>query len=518
MYKKIIILLLVAVGLNACLDDLNTEPEIELSLENLLANDPQAATSLLSRLYGGLVLHGTGVPGSDDQQSDIAGNDPGETVFFRAMWNMQTLTTDIAKNRWGDGGLDPLTTATDWAPTNKFFGYMYNRSYFNIAQINNFILDVQKANLEDADLYIAEARFLRALHYYYMMDLFGGVVLVTEADGVTGVEKAKESREDIFKFVEKELLEIESVIPASNQYGRASKATVQFLLAKIYLNAEVYTGNERYADALIYSGKVKTESPFTLDDNYQHIFMGDNYNSPEIIFPLVGDKAMVQTYGNTTYLINGGSGDSTMPINDFGIQESWFGHRCTPALYSKFGDLDTTGDQRALFWTTGHNFEMTDYKIWEDGYPTTKFRNSLSDGSNNVTSFSDVDVPLFRLADAMLMYAEAALRTNTNIGTAVDYVNELRERAYGDSSGNISNVDLTLNFILDERARELYYEGHRRQDLIRFGKFTGGDYLWPWKGNVADGAAIPAHYNLFPFPLEALQANPKLEQNPGYSN
>ncbi len=521
MFKKItiIFLSLIILGNFSCTDDLNTQPKIEQSLDNLLASDPDGAQGILARLYGGLVLHGTGVPGSGDQQSDIAGDDPGETVFFRSMWNMQELTTDIVKNRWGDGGLDPLTTASGWVPTNKFFGYMYNRSYFNIAQMNNFILDVQKAGIADSDLFIAETRFLRALSYYYLMDLFGGVVLVTEADGVTGVLKAKESRETIFQFVESELLDIEETIPASNVYGRANKAAVHMLLTKLYLNAEVYTGMAQYDKALLYSEKVINESVFTLDDDYQSIFQGDNFSSPEIIFPLIGDRNSVQSFGNATYLINGSGGDSTMPINDFGNQDGWFGHRTTPALYSLFGDLETTEDNRAIFWTKGHNYEMTDYKIWEDGYPTTKFQNAYSDGSGTITAFADTDIPLFRLSDAYLMYAEAFLRGGGGSSDlALSYINALRERAYGSDNGNISAEDLTLEFIIDERARELYYEGHRRQDLIRFNLFTGGTYLWPWKGGVPEGTAIPDHYNLFPFPLEALQANPLLKQNPGYIN
>ncbi|MDJ0646163.1 MAG: RagB/SusD family nutrient uptake outer membrane protein [Flavobacteriaceae bacterium] len=517
MFKRIIFMILGVVLLLSCTDDLNTEPRIEQSLNNLLINDSEAALGLLGRLYGGLVLHGTGVPGSGDQQSDIAGDDPGETVWFRSMWNMQELTTDIAKNRWGDGGLDPLTTASGWTPTNKFFGYMYNRSYFNIAQINNFIIDIQKTSIENTDVMIAEARFLRALSYYYLMDIFGGVVLVTEADGVTGVRKAKETRQTIFEFIESELTAVEDAIPAVNEYGRANKASVHMLLAKLYLNAEVYTGTSQYDAALTYSAKVINESPFGLDPVYQNIFTGDNYKSAEIIFPLIGDRDNVQSFGNATYLINGSGGDSTMPINDFGNGDGWFGHRCTPALYSLFGNLNSTLDQRAIFWTDGHNFEMNDYRTWEDGYPTTKFRNIFSDGTNNTTNFADTDIPLFRVADAYLMYAEAHLRGGGgDAATALGYVNALRERAFGGTNGNIDASELNLDFLIDERARELYYEGHRRQDLIRFGRFTGSTYIWPWKGGVANGTNIPSTYNLFPFPLEALQANPLLEQNPGY--
>jgi len=125
---------------------------------------------------------------------------------------------------------------------------------------------------------------------------------------------------------------------------------------------------------------------------------------------------------------------------------------------------------------------------------------------------------MFRLADVYLMYAEAVLRGGAggDQGTALTYINMLRERAYDDDSGNISAGDLTLDFIIDERARELYWECHRRTDLRRYDLLTGGDYLWPWKGNAQDGRATDSKYNLFPLPSSDVGANPNLEQNPNY--
>ena len=501
----------------SCTNDLDTEPRVEQSLENLLKDDPDAVQKILAKLYAGLVLHGQGNPGSADQMQDILGDDAGETVYLRSLWNLQEMTTDIVKNRWGDNGLDPLTTATQWVPTNKFFGYMYNRIFFQVSQANNFIIEVNDIEVENKELFIAEARFLRALSYYHALDLFGGVPLVTDADGIGGASKPKADRKELFDFIESELQAIESTIPAQSPYGRVNKATVQMVLAKLYLNAEVFAGENRYADALTVSETIITTSGFRLNTDYQSLFQVDNFNSPEIIFPLIADSENAQSFGNTTYLVNGSYSSDTMPIAEFGAAQGWTGHRCTPALYSLFGDLETTGDRRAIFWTEGHTFEMTDYRQWTDGYPTTKFRNTLSDGSTLETAFSNVDFPMFRLADAYLMYAEAQLRGGGGSRSqALEYINNLRERAYGDTSGNIGDAELTLDFILDERARELYYEAHRRQDLIRFGRFTGSSYIWPWKGGTAAGTSIPAHYNVFPIPLEALQANPNLVQNEDY--
>jgi len=100
------------------------------------------------------------------------------------------------------------------------------------------------------------------------------------------------------------------------------------------------------------------------------------------------------------------------------------------------------------------------------------------------------------------------------MATAVTYVNALRERAYGDNSGDVTTLD--LDFLLDERARELYWEAQRRTDLIRFGKFTGGDYVWEWKGNVQEGTATDAYRDLYPIPSNDMNANPNLVQNTGY--
>lgn len=541
LYKFVSMTLVLLLGFS-CTDDLNTEPEVQQRLEDLLAEDPNAAKGLLARLYANLVVHGTGVPGSDDQQADIVADDPGSTVYLRSLWNLQELTTDIAKNRWGDGGLDPLTTTAGWTSTNKFFRYMYERVYFQVSQSNNFLRESQSIDFDEREIMRAEARFLRALAYYHGMDLFGGIPIITEDDGVIVAPKARATRTEVFNFVEKELNEIMDVIPATNEYGRVTKGAVNMLLAKIYLNAEIYTGTAAYDKALTATETVINDGNYSLDNDYQSIFQGDNFTSPEIIFPLIGDRTNVQSFGSTTYIVNGSYSGETMNVTDgdnnilydlsnLGAQEGWGGHRCTQALYSLFGDLnpnsfdtsidetDGNRDQRAIFFTNGHEYEMSDYRNWKEGYPTTKFRNTYADDANSPTmSFSDIDFPLFRLGDAYLMYAEAHLRGGGgSLTTAVDYINQLRARAYGNTSGNISEGDLNLDFIIDERARELYYEGHRRQDLIRFDRFTGGSYNWPWKGGVPNGTSISSDYKLFPLPLSVIQVNPLInENNPGF--
>lgn len=495
----------------SCTDDLDTEPKVELSLENLLAQDPNAINGLLSKMYGTFALSGSSGPGS----SDISGPDPGETAFLRSIINLQDFTADGMKNRWGDDGLDQLTTTSNWDENNKFFQYLYDRVYYIVPQTTNIILILETVDVENEEQIVSELRFIRALAYYYMIDCFGKGVIINESNYGETIPLPESTRTEMFEYVEDELLAIEPDMPLTNEYGRANKSVVRMLLAKLYLNAEVYTGQSRYNDALNYAKLVIDEGNYTLDENFVSLFSADNYNSNEIIFPLIADAVVSQSYGNTTYIVNGSLSTETMTISDFGAIDAWTGHRATKAWYGLYGDLETSTDDRAqLFWTQGHNYEMEDYKDWEDGYPSTKFRNTNFNGAPLTTSFSSTDFPLFRLADAYLMYAECVLRGGGGSeSTALDYVNEVRTRS---NASTISAGELTLDFILDERARELNLEGHRRSDLIRFGKFAGGSYLWPWKGNNVNGASIPNDYKVFPIPATAIQANQNLNQNSGY--
>jgi hypothetical protein len=306
------------------------------------------------------------------------------------------------------------------------------------------------------------------------------------------------------------------------------------LLAKLYLNSEVYIGINKYAQAYKYSKLVIDEGGYTLAPNFRSLFCRDNDVTDaknEIIYALIADPVVSQSYGNTTYLINGSINDATMTALDYGNPgggtNAWAGHRATKAWYGLFGTspaaLDASPDDRAhLFWSNylnadlakRHSYEMTNYKTWTDGYPSIKFTNANFIGTVSPNSFAGTDFPLYRLADAYLMLAESILRGGGGSNAdALNYVNLVRVRSHATP---INASELTLDFILDERARELNFEGHRRTDLIRYGKFTGGSYLWPWKGNVMGGTSIPAHYNLFPIPLKALEANPKLTPNPGY--
>ena len=515
-FKLLAFAAVVMLSTQSCLRDLDTEPKYDMTLEYILQQDPKAVEGMLSRLYASFALSSVKGPGD----SDISGADPGESPFIRGLVNLQDFTADGMKNRWGDNGLDQLTTTSNWTDNNKFFKYAYDRIYYTVPQATNLILIMKSDNVkyQNKEQVVSELRFLRALSYYYLIDLFGKGVLVNDETFNTSTPLPEASRTELFTFVETELKDIEGKLPAQNSYARANKSAARMLLAKLYLNAEVYTGTPRYNDAASYINKVISEGGYQLEGNFRKNFSADNNTSKEIIFPLIADAASSQSYGNTTYIVNGSISTDTMTPADFGATDGWAGHRATKAWYGLFAGsaagLQSSPDVRAkLFWSAGHNWEMNDYKTWTDGFPSDKFWNKNSDGSGSATSFSSTDFPLFRLSDAYLIYAECAVRgaAGTSMGQAITYFNQVRTRA----GAPVVSV-LSLDEVLNERGRELGLEGVRRQDLIRFGKFTGGSYLWPWKGGVKNGTAISDNYKLFPIPSTALQANPNLTQNPGY--
>ncbi|RNL83752.1 RagB/SusD family nutrient uptake outer membrane protein [Sinomicrobium pectinilyticum] len=510
------ILGLIAVSVTSCTGDLDTDPRVEQTKDNILAEDPEAYKGMLAKIYSAFILTGQETSG----QTDVVAPDAGASSYIRNYWNFQELTTDEALNRWGDGGLDALNRL-NWTAGNNFVRILYDRIYLEIAMANNFLRETD--GIEDAEIqdYRNEARFLRALAYWHAIDMFGNVPFVTENDPVGNFEPPRYTREELFDYLESELLEIIPLMkePRSNEYARADRVAGWMLLAKLYLNAEVYTGEVKYSEALTYLDKIVQEGGYTLEPVYQNLFLADNDNSTEIILPLASDGLRSQSYGGTTYIIHAGISNSTMDPSEYGVNGGWEGNRTTSSFADLFGNLDTNPDQRALFHTEGHIKENTDYTAFNNGYAIAKYKNLTSTGeigSDTSGEFVDTDYPLFRLADAYLMYAEAALRTGSDMTTALDLVNQLRERAYGNTSGNITSAQLTLDFILDERGRELYWEGHRRTDLIRFGKFTGSEYLWPWKGGSLNGSGVESFRTLLPIPLTDLGVNSNLVQNPGY--
>lgn len=488
------------------------------------SNYPQ----VLAKLYTAYALSGqAGGAGAPD----IAGIDEGFSNYLREYFNMQELTTDEAQIVWNDGTVHTLHDMT-WTNQCEFIRAMYDRIYYEISLDNEFLrntTDAQLAsngitgsNLTLAHQYRAEARFLRALSYTHAIDLFGNVPFLTEANSVGVFFPQQESRAQIFSFVESELKAISTDLGTPRySYGHADQAADWSLLTTLYLNAQVYTGTARYTDAITYANKV-INAGYTLDPTFQNVFLADNNTSPEMIFPIESDGIHTQGYGGMTYLVHASVGGNMNPSN-FGINGGWSGLRVTPQYVSLFNDPSGNTDKRAMFFTNGQTLDIKDEYTFANGYAITKFKNITKAGiagSDPTENFVDNDFPVFRLADIYLEYAEAVLRGGTGGDpvTALTYVNLVRTRAYGGSiSGNITAAQLNLQFILDERGRELLWEGHRRTDLIRFGQFTGSNYVWQWKGASFNGTAVADYRQLMPIPSTEMLNNPNLKQNPGYN-
>jgi hypothetical protein len=257
-----------------------------------------------------------------------------------------------------------------------------------------------------------------------------------------------------------------------------------------------------------------------LETNYRNLMLADNHlNKDEFIFTINYDGIKTQNYGGTTFLVHAAVGDNMNP-NDFGVNGGWFGIRTTRNLPNLFPDPSGATDRRAQFQQ--NNLEINDISKFADGWAVTKFRNKTRtgvDGSDPQKTFVDNDFPLFRLAEMYLIYAEAVLRKSSagSRDLALQYVNALRARANnGSTANNINSTQLTTDFVLDERGRELYWEGFRRTDLVRYKRFTEATYLWPWKGGVKDGRGVEAHRKIYPIPAAEILSNPNLKQNPNY--
>ena len=511
--------------LQSCTKNLDQQPTNDVTSETVYGT-AAGYKQVLAKVYGSFALTGNQGPAGN---GDVQGIDEGFSDFYRLFWKAQELSTDEAVISWGDVGIQDFHKM-NWTASNSFLTGLYYRSMYQITLCNDFIREAADAKLSergvsgaDADnirQYAREAKFLRAFQYWVLMDLYGNPPLVTEANLIGGATPTQATRTQIFTYIETELKALEANMPAqrTNEYGRADKGAVWALLARLYLNAQVYTGTAKFTEAITYAKKV-IDGGYSLISNYAWLMRADNHlNASEFIFTINYDGLRTQGYGGTTFLTHAPVGGS-MPASAFGVAGGWSGARTTKNLPNLFPDVTGTADKRSQFYTSGQNLEIVNLTTFTDGLAVTKFRNIKRDGSNGQSQdFSDVDMPLFRLAEMYLIYAEAVLRNGTggDVATAVLYMNNLRARAYGNASGNISASGLNLDFILDERARELYWEGHRRTDLIRFNKFTEATYLWPWKGGVASGTGVDAIRKLYPIPSREINANVNMKQNPGY--
>lgn len=501
--------LVLTMQLSSCVGDLDVTP-IDPNLDTKFDQDANFA-----KIYAGLAITGNQGPAG---QPDIADTDEGASGLMRMMFNINELSTDLAICAWsGDTDVFPLNY-TRFTPANGVVLNMFNRLYIQIAQCNNFLIETAGAEDEKTVLQRAEVRFIRALDYYYLIDLYGNVPFVDEVTGIGAYVPERITRPELFTYIETELKDLETKLKEARThlYGRADRAAAWMLLSRLYLNAEVYTGTARWADAATYAGKVMSAG-YVLEPNYGDMFKADNDTSNEMIMPICFDGVNARSWSGAFFVSSFLSGDMGLEAN-FGTVEGWGGNRARVALVNKFttdGDLSKAKDDRAMFWTKDRKLAIVKPTEFTEGYSVAKFKNVTKSGqigSDPNKQFPDMDFPLFRLAEANLTFAEATLRANGSKTEALKAINDLRDRAHADK---ISESELTLDFILDEKAREFYFEAQRRVDLIRYKKYTSG-YTWDWKGGVAEGTAVGSHLTLLPIPSSQLTANSNLVQNPGY--
>ncbi|MDT8347282.1 MAG: RagB/SusD family nutrient uptake outer membrane protein [Flavobacteriaceae bacterium] len=534
LFKKCTLIIASCLLFLSCDSELDLRPEDSRLIADDVFVDVAGYKSVLAKLYAGLNLTGQAGPAGN---GDIAGLDEGFSSYLRMYFYLQELTADTGVIAWADGTIQTLNAHT-WTSGSEFNRAMYDRIFYQVAAVNDFLRQstpelvaargITGADADEIAAFRAEARFLRALSYWHALDLYGNVPFVTEADPVGLFLPEQINRADLFNWLETELLDLENemIDARQNEYARADKAGVWILLAKLYLNAEVYIGQDRYTDCVTQCNKIINAGYSIPNTPYTWSFLADNDSNGaqnEVIFPVTSDGLRTQAFGLPTFLVHAGVGGEMSNQNleqVYGINFGWQGLRVTPQFVELFPGEENTADGRGLFWTQGQEKNIMDIFNFRDGFAMEKFRNITSTGepgSDPNFDIPDTDFPMFRLADVYLMYAEAVLRGGSggDIGTATTFINELRERAYGDTSGNITTGDLTLNFVLDERARELYWENHRRTDMVRFNRFTQNS-VWPFKSGVQAGAPSQSFRDVFPIPATDLGVNTNLTQNPGY--
>ena len=544
-----------AAAMSSCVGDLNVTP-IDPSTDTAerVLTSQQAMDNYISGVYLGFATSGYYGPNGDPS---ISGLDGGASQYIRGLYHHSELTTDESVCGWNDQTIKNFHYM-NWTTDDTFIYAFYSRILMQVSAANEFIREAKKFDGFDTSRYIDEARVLRAIAYFHGIDNFGKMPFADENSQV-GITPEEISRADLFNYVESELKDViaNGKLPERNSvvYGHVGMGAAKFLLAKLYLGAQVYTGTAKWnecADLL----KDLMDDGYSLNDKC----------TDEIIFAIQQDGLYTQSYGATNYLVFASTG-GTMNVNDLGISSGWGGLRTTPEFADKFA----AGDSRNLLYDTAkstadveampetpeqrgdseekiaklkkddkYNDEckalrdakatarkdniqeksIEDIGNFKYGYGFQKFRNVTSTGEIpnmvydkdndtwNNPSFVNTDFPMMRYADVLLMAAECQAR-----GASIDGLsafNQVRTRA-----GIPTVSSLNLDEILDERGRELYQECWRRSDLIRFGKFTSG-YNWQWKGETKDGKDVDSYRALFPIPASERQANSNLSQNEGY--
>lgn len=552
---------MLCMGFVSCADELNIK-----------SIDPQSTPTytvegLLAKQYATLGLTGQkGPAGSADLSCD-----EGESGFIRTIFNLQELMTD--ETAWAyqnDPDIAPITNLS-WKSSNGRVNWAYQRLIFDITLYNQFITEQSGSLSEDK---IAEVRFLRALNYYYFLDLYRKAPFKLTFDDSLPTEK---SGKDLYEWLDNELTTIEPLMAEmgaynnSQNFGRADRGAAYALHARLALNSEVYTDGQvkDYQKAIDYCDKIlnnvgEGEGKYNLCraekngySGYQQLFMGDNDCNPEamkeIIFPIRQDGLKARAYAGTTYLVAAAT-IAGMPYASTGdpwkcffarenMVEKFFPNKDIPmaakedipenATQEKIIAKDNekgistadvvakAKDDRALLYMGVGGCETGKVRTINPGENITgplngasfvKWSNFHADGTaQHDQNYSDTDFPVFRLAEIYLTRAEAKYRLNGSQEGLADIL-EVQGRA----NRALKATSVDEKTLIDEWCREFYMEGRRRSDLVRFGLFSGSKYLWSFKGGVENGTGIPSYYDVYPIPYNEIKNNPNMTQNPKY--
>lgn len=550
---------LLLLGMGACSDELNISPI-----------DPHSsptynAENLLAKQYATLGLTGqTGPSGNGDLSMD-----EGESGFYRTTFNLEEMCADEVLWAWQNDDGVPAITNIEWNAGVTRINWTYQRLAYDINLYNQFITEQAASQPEDI---IAEVRFLRALHYYYFLDLFHKAPFKDTYDTENKYPEQKEGK-DLYDWIDNELTDIEGKLQpigtynTADNFGRADRGAALALHAQLALNSNVYTDGKtqdyakckQYCDEIINSGAYALSSTAKNGySGYQQLFMGDNDENTqamkEIIFPIRQDGVSTEEYSGSTFLVSSMCGGG-MPYR--GTSNRWTCYFARENMVQKFFPTTTdiprltddmisagakttsdedvaiqqdaqlgistadvvakAGDDRALFYmgTGGGQRTLNPGNAitgFLNGASIVKWTNARSDnGTPHDGTFSDTDIPLFRLGTIYLTRAEAEWRLGQS-DNALDDLQEIQKRAHR----TVLSTSVDAQTLIDEWARECYTEGRRRSDLVRFGRFTGSRYLWDFKGGVHGGTGIDSKFDIYPIPAAEVSGNPNMTQNTGY--
>lgn len=559
-------------GLTACVGDLDQLPKDPQTNDatKFQENPRQYIGEAMAKCYSGIAVSGQGGSGS----SGISGLDNGTSNWSRIIFMLNEFTTDEVSWIWPDVGVVDLCTNTWGSSNGNIFGG-YSHFYTHIAICNDFIrlsrnlgtynVEVggtgdKAISQEELDQFVREARALRDLSYYYVIDFWGNAVRAWD-DMNYGDVPQQVTRKELFDLVVADLEDVLANFKESGVYGRVGRDGIEALLCRFYLNAEEWTGENMYQKCWDHASSIIARHQgggfrnSGLANDYLALFCGNNdmfmpggslRDQNEILWGIPFQYPQTTSYGGTEFLIAAAVSGDEMPVI-YGLNGQW---KCMHAL-KQLSEKFTDNDERTFLWCKedqGFSIDNTGFSTFTDGYAAIKFTNAKADASgvmprhtqdfdiagttrpfnwagvaddattglpSAINPFPDTDFPIIRLADVYLMAAECALRGSGSTADGLAYVNLVRGRA---GLNDWSQGEYNLDNLLNERARELYWENVRRTDLIRFDKFVSG-YNWSWKNNMANGGDIAEHMKLFPIPADVLATyGDSYKQNPGYSN